>query len=179
MGKDTKNYTTQITSHINKFFKEQNLSIDKDVLDEDIIKKTIINLIIEKNISLRELSKILKKLPTIINSFKHKKYNENNSLICVVLTIIKITKKDIYEKLLNDSKKSEELDSQTTNEIENIFEDQKILECIPRSYQHSIATLDDESNCQNSEQEIDREKNSMYHSIKDACELIEKYYPKT
>ena len=50
MGKDTKNDKTQITSHINKFFKEQNLDIDKDVIDEDIIKKTIVNLITEKNI---------------------------------------------------------------------------------------------------------------------------------
>jgi len=176
MGKDTKNDKTQITSHINKFFKEQDLSIDKDVIDEDIIKKTIVNLITEKNIDAEELSKILKKLPTVINAFKHKKYNENNALICVVLTIIKATKKDLYEELLKDCKKSEELDSKITNEIESIFENQKILECIPRSHQHSIATLDDESNCQNTEQEVDREKMSMHHSIKDACELIEKHY---
>ena len=44
MGKDTKNDKTQITSHINKFFKEQDLSIDKDVIDEDIIKKTLLEL---------------------------------------------------------------------------------------------------------------------------------------
>ena len=91
MGKDTKNDKTQITSHINKFFKEQDLDIDKDVIDEDVIKKTIVNLITEKNIDAEELSKILKKLPAVINAFKHKKYNENNALICklVLTTILK------------------------------------------------------------------------------------------
>ena len=43
--------------------------------EEDIIKKTIVNLITEKNINAEELSKILKKLPAVINAFKHKKYN--------------------------------------------------------------------------------------------------------
>ena len=71
MGKNTKNDKTQITSHINKFFKEQDLSIDKDVIDEDIIKKTIVNLITEKNINAEELSKILKKLPAVILSLIH------------------------------------------------------------------------------------------------------------
>ena len=179
MGKNTKNETTQITNHINKFFKQQDLSIDKDVLDEDIIKKTIINLIIEKNIDASELLNILQTSSLVIDAFKHKKYNKNNTLICVVLIMIKITKKDLYEKLLNDCKYSEELNSQTINEIESMFGDQKILECIPRSHQYSISTLDDESNCQNSEQEIDREKMSMYHSVKDACELIEEHYSKT
>ena len=78
-----------------------------------------------------ELSKILKKLPTVINAFKHKKYNENNALICVVLTIIKATKKDLYEELLKDCKKSEELDSKITNEIESIFENQKNTRMYP------------------------------------------------
>jgi len=177
MGRNTKNKTTPITNYINKFFKQQNLNIDKDVLDEDIIKKTMVELIIEKNISLSELSNILQTSSLVIDAFKNKSYSKHHTLICIVLIMVKITKNDIYEKLLNDCKYSEELNSQTINEIENMFGDQKILECISRSHQYSISTFDDESNFQDIEQEVTIEKMSRDNSIKDVCNVIEEHYP--
>ncbi len=151
---DQKDKTSQITTYINKFLTEQELNID-----EDTIQKTMVHLIVEKNISLRELSKILR-ISTFINAFKDKKYNKSDTLICFALFMVKITKNDIYAKLLNDCKNPEELNSQTINEIESIFGNQKILdECCDPSTPAAVLKV------------------SRNTAIKNACNLIEEYYP--
>ena len=53
----TEDKTTQVTTYVNKFFEEQNLTFNND-----IIEKTIVPLIIKKNISLRD---------TYVKNFTH------------------------------------------------------------------------------------------------------------
>lgn len=151
----TKDKTTQVTTYVNKFFEEQNLTFDNYT-----IKKAIVPLIIKKDISLRELSKILRASTFIINAFER---SISDPFICFILFIVKITKNDIYTKLLNDCKKQEELDSTMINELENIFGSE-----IFKDVYYEL----EESGC------VSEEKIwSVDIIIKRSCYLIEQYYP--
>ncbi len=124
-------------------------------VDNDTIETTIVPLIIKKDISLRELSKILRILVFIFNAFKDKNYYKGYTIICFALLLIKITKNDIYTKLLNCCNQGE-LDSTMINELESIFDNQVIFK-----YKF--------------EDDYDFRLGGVY-PIKAACELIEQYY---
>ena len=150
---NTKDKNTQVTTYIKKFFEEQNLPFNNDT-----IQNTMVHLIMEKDISLRELSKILRISIFIINAFKDENYN---TLIVFALVMTKLTKNDIYEKLLNSCNQPV-LDSKIINEIESIFGNKNLFEGSKQYLQNRLPEIND----------ILRNT-----AIKEVCHLIEQCYP--